>query len=359
MNSDEQTQRPITVRRLRAADARSLSECFRRCYGETYPADIFYDTGKLHGAIASGQLRSVVAVTAGNRVVGHTGLTIRHPQARAIEAGNTIVDPDYRGHGLLGRLGAALTDLCSSAGYIGYLHYPTTAHDIMQKRSVSGGGVETGIMLGYIPAETDYRAVDRQQGRLAATVVYQPMPGAAAPLREGEKDGSTPAPTSELSPTPPSSLRVCHAPARYRTLLETLFAATALSRNFLPGDAVWKPVSDIRHQFYPRRGLLQLYLQSSGADLVDRVLSLCGQTQPAIVHADLPLDDPGIDATVDALIGLGFRFCALLPEFAHTDLLRMQWLTGTDPRLHAPSLANPDARALLEVINADHQGACD
>ncbi len=154
--------------------------CFRRCYGDTYPSDDFYDVARLTQRIESGSLRSVVAIV-DDTLVGHTGLTVRHPGANAIEAGNTVVDPACRGQGLLGPMAAALTDLCLAQRYLGYVHYPTTAHEIMQKASVRGGGVETGVMLDYIPAETEYRGIDQGIGRLAATVVYQPLtpsPGA-------------------------------------------------------------------------------------------------------------------------------------------------------------------------------------
>jgi len=42
---------------------------------------------------------------------------------------------------------AALTALCVEAGYIAYLHYATTAGEIMKKASVGGAAVETGAML--------------------------------------------------------------------------------------------------------------------------------------------------------------------------------------------------------------------
>ena len=317
-----------SVRELRPLDAASLSACFRSCYGDTYPADVFYNVERLAATIESGQLRSVVAVTTAGRVIGHTGLTIRHPEALAIEAGNTVVDPDYRGHGLLGRLGAALTDLCSQAGYVGYLHYPTTAHEIMQKRSVSGSGVETGVMLAYIPAETDYRAAARTGGRLAATVVYQPMAGR----------------------TPPS--RTLYLPARYQNLLTSLYSTLDLPRHFATAARSDIPKSQIRERFQPRRGLLHLHVLSLGSDLGGLVSQLRDQHQPQIVHIDLPLDAAGMDQEIDDLIDLGFCFCALLPEFAHTDVLRLQWLADNDPALRSPELVNSGARVLLNRINA-------
>jgi GNAT superfamily N-acetyltransferase len=100
------------------------------------------------------------------------------------DAGNTVVDPRYRSRQLAARIGARLIDLCRELGHTGFLHYPTTAHPIMQRLAVAGGGVETGLLLQYIPATTDYRELsgESRAGRLAAVVVYQPI--GAAPERE-------------------------------------------------------------------------------------------------------------------------------------------------------------------------------
>ena len=190
----------VDIRQLRTEDAQSLHQCFVRCYGESYANDLFYDVDALASAIAQKQLLSVVALHNGE-VVGHTGLSIKHAGAVGAEAGNTVVDPAMRGQGLLGKLGGALRDLTVAEGYVGYVHYPTTAHDIMQKAATSGTGRETGLMLDYVPADVDYVDIDAPEGRIAATVVYQPLTGQqplAAPY---------PAPRGLRSPCPPPCIR--------------------------------------------------------------------------------------------------------------------------------------------------------
>ena len=302
--------------------------CFRRCYGDTYPSDDFYDAARLARRIESGSLRSVVAIADDGTLVGHTGLTVRHPGARSIEAGNTVVDPACRGQGLLGRLATALTALCVEAGYIAYLHYPTTAHEIMQKASVRGGGVETGVMLDYIPAETDYRAIDRTVGRLAATVVYQPFSTAPA--------------------------RTLWIPSAYQNLFADLYAAAGLARTLrIADDPIEARHTTASNAYSTRRGLLQLHVPLAGRDLVDVVDAAESHYRPVVVQIDLCLDDPGIGAATRSLRQAGFLFCALLPEFAHTDVLRLQRITTPREATFAPRLANAGAQSLLEVIRAE------
>ncbi|HEY6598921.1 MAG TPA: GNAT family N-acetyltransferase [Pseudomonadales bacterium] len=302
--------------------------CFRRCYGDTYPSDDFYDSERLRQRIESGSLRSVVAIGDDGVLVGHTGLTVRHAGAKAIEAGNTVVDPAARGQGLLGQMAAALTDLCLAHGYVGYVHYPTTAHEIMQKASVRGGGVETGVMLDYIPAETEYRAIDQGVGALAATVVYQPF---------------TPAPARDV-----------WLPRDYLELAQELYGSARLVRTPQPANDRLK-AHDTRAQrsFNARRGLLNVHVTAAGEDLERAIEAAPSDGAIRITHVDLCMDDPGLGGAVELLRRRGFFFCALLPEFAHTDVLRMQRLTHPTPTSYAPRLANLGARRLLEWMRTE------
>ncbi len=305
-----------------------MAACFRRCYGETYPNDDFYDVARLTERIDAGSLRSVVAIADDGSLVGHTGLTVRHVGANAIEAGNTVVDPACRGQGLLARLAAALNELCRDAGYLAYLHYPTTAHEIMQKASVRGG-FETGLMLDYIPAETDYRDIDQGDGRIAATVVYQPF-----------------------APAPPRTLWMA---AQYVEIAKDLYDAAKLDRTLrLANGPATARVTSSAPSFSKRRGLRHAHVTTVGTDFAS-VAAATVSGDAAVVHVDLCLDDPGVGPAVETLRDLGFFFCALLPEFAHTDVLRMQHLTSPAATSFAPKLSNAGAARLLELMRREHQ----
>jgi Acetyltransferase (GNAT) family len=306
-----------------------LVACFRRCYGETYPNDDFYDVPRLTQRIESGSLRSAIAIADDGTLVGHTGLTIRHPGANAIEAGNTVVDPACRGQGLLGQLAALLNRLCVEAGYLAYLHYPTAAHDIMQKASVRGG-FETGVMLDYVPAETDYRAIDRAEGRVAATVVYQPF--ARAPQRS------------------------VWMAARYLDVARQLYDAASLDRSLqIANDSTTAQNTRVAASFNARRGLHHVHVATIGNDFA-HAIAAASNAEAAVSHVDLCLDDPGIGGAVAALRTQQYFFCALLPEFAHTDVLRMQRLASPTANSFAPKLANRGAIELLARMRREYAG---
>ena len=64
---------------------------------------------------------------AGDDIVGHIGFSRPNPASSVVEAGITVVDPDYRGAGLVNRLAHALRDNMIAEGAVGFIHFPTTA----------------------------------------------------------------------------------------------------------------------------------------------------------------------------------------------------------------------------------------
>jgi len=319
------------IRDLEPEDAVELSALFRRCYGETYGTPIFYDVSALAELINKRILISAVA-TKDQQILGHVGITVRHPDSKACETGNTVVDPSARGQGLLLRLGAALHELVQRKGYMAYLHYPTTAHEIMQRASVAYGGKETGVMLAYVPETTDSKLGDKKLGRLAATVAYQP-----------------------LSPPP---RRDVFLPERYDTVIASIYKNLNLDRRVtkslhLLGQSSVSDETTIIVNYNPQRGLLHIFIATEGRQITSKVSALIEKHKPEITHIDLPLDNSNIDKLIINLRELGFFFSALLPEFAHTDLLRLQAISALTPRDFELNLINEDAISLGNFIRND------
>ena len=87
----------VTIRRLVADDALKLKACFQRCYGDSYVADYFYDPERLRERITSGRLRSIVAATGNNDIVGHMGVTRCQRTGSAPPVGSVRSLMCYRG----------------------------------------------------------------------------------------------------------------------------------------------------------------------------------------------------------------------------------------------------------------------
>ncbi|MEO6026003.1 MAG: GNAT family N-acetyltransferase [Candidatus Binatia bacterium] len=318
----------IRIGPLDPADAPQLTACFERCYGRSYIATFFYDPDAIRARMRDGRLQPVVATMPDGTIVGHMALTRRHAQALTLEAGNTIVDPSQRSQGLAARLGAALFEVCRDGGGIGFHHYPTTAHGVMQKLAVQGGGVETGIMLGYVPAGVDYKDIGGASAdRLAVVTVYQP-----------------------LAPAPARSVSV---PPRYAAVVHELYGKAGFARAMHPAVPPSSSSTSVLHTTVAAPGVVQIAVERVGADLAAAVAQAASDAAALVTHVDLPLDDPGTPAAVEALRPAGFFYCALMPEFAASDVLRLQHLHPAAEPSTLPELVNPEARALLQFAMAD------
>jgi len=318
----------IIIRRLIPEDAPALTALIRRCYGETYGPSVFYDTSALAKMILKRTLCSVVAEN-GLDIVGHMGLTVRHSESIVCETGNTVVDQNARGQGLLLKLGMALHNLVLQEGYVGYVHYPTTAHHIMQRASVAYGGKETGVMLAYVSETTEPELPVKPSRPLAATVVFQPL---------------TPVPNRKVT-----------LPEKYHAVIERLYENLNLDRAVITSSpsldkSSTSDSSPMVAEYCSKRGVLHIFTKKAGLNIAESVSALIEKYQPKITHIDLPLDHADIDTVVDSLNNIGFFFCALLPEFAHTDLIRLQAITSLVPDDLEPNLINEDAISLGDFI---------
>jgi hypothetical protein len=244
------------------------------------------------------------------------------------------IDPRCRNQGLAARLAAALIDVSRRLGAVGFHHYPTTAHPIMQKLAVQAGGVETGVMLAYIPEGTEYKDLGGapEEGRLAVVAVYQPLDTAPA--------------------------RGVFLPPRYAPMLRAIYERAGLEREALAvTDASVSPSTQISSRFDDRRGLLRIHVDRAGEDLLVRIGGATGAAPVEVTHVDLLLSDPGAPRAVEALRMRGFFFCAVLPEFAASDVLRLQRLREAAGPGSPPALVHPEAREILRAALADREAA--
>lgn len=321
----------IRVRPIAPGDAPGVSELIVRCYGDAYPKRIMYRPAELAELVRSGAYDGVVA-EARAAVVGHIGFTLPAPASTVVEAGTTVVDPGARGQGLMGRLALALAEAVAAQGAAGFIHFPTTAHQLMQRASVSAGGRETGILLAYLPGETrDLELGAPDAGRLAVTVVYQPV--AEAPAQ-----------------------RVC-LPRRYAELIGGMAASLGLSRHESGSPSAPAGSSRLEHASDAARGLERISVARIGADIDTAVSSLARAATAGVVHVDLPMSDPAVDHAVELLRRSAFTFAAWLPGWAGHDVLRMQRVAPVSDGELSPALSSPEAEALMSLIRAEISGS--
>ena len=313
----------VSIVRLDPSHARAIVECFQRVYGDTYANERFYDEGALAQALQSGRLRSVGALR-DDVIVAHMALTATHPHASTTELGNTVVDPTQRGGGLAWQVGAALTGWARELGFSAFVHFPTTDHHIMQRQSVERGH-ETGLMLGYIPPETDAKVrTGARTLRGSATIVYEPL-----------------APQGYRTTT-----RFCPASSTRSSASSQPTAGTPRDWRTPEGPASGDTAAELTR--LERRALARLEINQVGEDVAESIAALRAG-RAACQQIDLHMHDAGIQLAVDAALAHGFAFCGWLPGYASSDVLRLQWIDAIATDMH-PGVINPIAQRLLTLI---------
>ena len=316
----------MNIARLTPSHAPAILDCFRRVYGDSYANEIFYDLGRLSTALETGNLCSVGALADDGRIMGHMAMTV-FPGARHAELGNTVVDPSARGEGLAWRIGDALTAWTKEKGFEGYLHYPTTDHHIMQQQSVKRG-FETGLMLGYIPAETDGQVSDSSSPlRGAATIVFEPL--------------------LSLTHTETSVL-----PERFAQLIRETAQTCGVSRHWVAAAQAsnLEPSSRTSVSEFAKRDLARLNVERVGQDF-EAIVKAFNLLTHACKQVDLRLIDESIQYGTELACELGFIFCGWMPGYRESDVLRLQ---SVDSRSDLnPGVVNPVGQQLGERLRQE------
>jgi hypothetical protein len=297
----------VSVRRLEESDIDSLIDCVRRCYGESYPEADFYDPESVRRQLLNGRLISSVAVTSSGRVVGHIGTRIPIPSDVVGETMGGFVDPDHRGQGLLRRIGGVMAGGFRERGLVGARHIATGTHDRTQRPIVASGGIATGVLLGHVPAGTDYRGIEHDFGsaRIGTVVYYQAF--------------------GELPPL------VVHPSPGYAPRLASLREAVGLERSIEPAaPSGGEPfAATVRHD----RGCgVSTFRFGSiaweGGEEADVLLAAELRHCGPVTYADVPLSDPRAAPLIEWLRRHGFFFGAWLPGSAASEALRLQRIEG-------------------------------
>jgi serine/threonine-protein kinase RsbW len=321
----------VDVRFLTPDGAEGFTRLVRRCYGDSYDAAWVYDPDEVAERLRRGTLWSTVGVTDDGELVAHVGLARQRPDDDVAESGQAVVDPEYRGRHLFTLLKQRAAAQAAERGLYGLYSEATAAHPYSQRANVALGAVETGLLLGYIPATVEYEAIDAKAHRQSVVLYYLKT-----------NDGHT---------------RAVYAPPRDRRMVEAILERAGLRG--MVRDATDEPsssTSEIHVEDRADHNDRVVTACTVGADLVDTVQvarddALAGAAD--CVYVDLPLADPGTQHHGDGLAELGFAFGGIFPNRLHDcDVLRYQYLDRVTLDASDIALASDHGRELLDYVTA-------
>jgi anti-sigma regulatory factor (Ser/Thr protein kinase) len=323
---------PLEIRMMRPEESFELSRCVYRSYGYSYDWDYIYYPDRIRELQEKGLMISCVAVTPEGEFVGHLAITVEHPDSRAGESGQAVVDPRFRGHHLFPKMKTFMADWAAEAGMYGLYSEATAVHPYSQRGNLHLGAKETGFLLGYIPASVSYKQIgeDREGRRGSVALFYMRVKD------EPEREMYPPAPYLE------AVRRVVEHNGLRRVLGEAPDSALHPSRMSV----------EVRQD----HNLAFVRVDEPGADLEELVrghLRDLSLHRVDCVYLDLPLSHPATAGAAAGLENLGVIFGGIIPE-AHPgggDVLRLQYLNNIEIQAGDVSTASDFGEELLGLIS--------
>jgi len=181
----------ITIRPMRPKDSIDLARCVYRCYGYTYANPDVYFPDRVKELLESGLLISFIALNPDGEVIGHVSVRKEYADAPIGERGQAVVDPRYRGHGLLNKLIKTVVEHVTKRGMYGTYGEAVTVHTYSQKAALSMGAHETGVLLAFTPATMLFKKIqeEREQRDHGGERVGHDMPEDDPARRHAETQG--------------------------------------------------------------------------------------------------------------------------------------------------------------------------
>jgi anti-sigma regulatory factor (Ser/Thr protein kinase)/GNAT superfamily N-acetyltransferase len=320
---------PLDIRMMRPEESAELSRCVYRSYGYSYDWDYVYYPERIRELQESRLMRSCVAVTPEDEIVGHLALTLEHPDSPVGETGQAVVDPRFRGHRLFERMKTFLAERAREWGMYGLYSEATAVHPYSQKGNLHLGARETGFLLGYIPATVGYREIGVSEANHRGSVALFYMRSNQEPER------------------------AVYPPPAYRDLTLRVVEHNGLRRTF--GDDAEAPTLPSQMSVDMRRDHNQAFLRVAepGTDLRElvrvRLRELCLHRVDC-VYVDLPLSHPAALRAGAGLEELGFFFGGIIPELRESDVLRLQYLNNVEVEPADVRTASDFGQELLGLI---------
>lgn len=333
--SDAAVDLDVSFRYLPPGEGEVLTRAIRAAYGDSYDAPWVYDPDEVSARIEAGTYVSCVAETAAGELLCHEGMSLADPGDAVGHSGQAVTMPTARGHHLFTRTKRHLLAGAADRGLVGMFSEATAAHPYSQRANVELGALETGFLLGWIPASVANDAAgERRPRRQSAALFYSKLnDGHERPVYVPERHREIVAATVRLcglrgalaDPQAGSGLRK-------RTGLHVEVVEDhnfALLTAHAPGADLEAVVSAERHHLFHSRDLDAVYL-------------------------DLPLEDPATALLADHLERLGVSYAGVFPNHrTDGDVLRLQSLHRARIVPDDIAVASEHGRTLLDYVLAD------
>lgn len=324
------------IRPLIEADTLALARLVYRSYGYSYVSEYLYYPERIAARLRDGTLQSWVAVADDGQLAGHAALMRSTRDAQAVEWGIAVVDPRWRGSGLMKRVCAeAIRNAADSAATVLFAH-AVSNHPYTQKACIDLAMVPTALLLGFAPASLKFRHINNTLSQRESTFISMRL----------------------LKPLPDMQV---YLPPKYATALRWLAqgADIPLRETTAPvADSEIAPVTSFDSMIEPAVNVAIVNIHSLGADHAAVIASeqrrLCRE-KVDIIYLNIDLSSTSAPAIAEAAEAAGFFFAGLCPMQPWPYTLTMQYLNNLSLDYDAIHAVGGQATRLKALICAEQE----
>ncbi len=282
---------PIEVRNYMAGDEEAIAKLIYQNYGYSYIKESFYYPRKIR-ELQNRKNFSIVALDQNRqKIVGHFAL-IKMPDSNIAEIGVVVVEPKYKGLGIMNRMFKHLIDRAKELKLNAIFGEAIMYHVFSQKSNLTHGFSESALLLGKAPEEVTIENNKLTQKRLRGSVLvgYQ------------------------IFHYEPQQLTI---PEIYKQKIIEIYQKAGLHVNIIPTST--KPKAKHVHLYYdydPLTNIATIVIDHYGKHFKHKFLLILSQLRAKhcdMIYAEINLNDmPKIDKVVKILNQRGFFFAGVL-----------------------------------------------
>jgi anti-sigma regulatory factor (Ser/Thr protein kinase)/N-acetylglutamate synthase-like GNAT family acetyltransferase len=322
----------IQIRDFQPGDEEAISRLIYNNYTYSYYKSLFYYPKKIRELNENGEIASVVAQTKEGRIVGHFAL-VRVENANIAEIGVAVVDPDYKGKGIMNAMLDRIQQRARELKLDAIFGEALMLHPFSQRANLRHGFGESALLLGMVPntvSLTDPNAV-RTDRRSAVLIGYK--------ILNGVKE------------------REVVIPQAYRTLVERIYGNVGLRIAPLL-RASCEPHTQLTYELSPftQSGTLLIdSVHENFAHTIRHHLHTLYKKHVDMIYADINLMRcQWVDRAVEVLKEEGFVFSGVLfYRKEGCDYLRMQLPNSDNVETERIVCHSDFCRELLGTIKAE------
>ena len=317
----------ILVRPFLAGDEEAIANLIYKNYGHSYIKDTFYFPQKIL-QYEGEKILSIVAQS-NEEIVGHFAL-VRMEDSNIAEVGITVVDPRFKGRGIMNRMFDAVIEQAQTINLDAVFAEAIMYHPFSQKSNLRHAFVETSLQIGKIPGEVRLKGGDiNEKGERGAVLIGFKL------LKPQQK--------------------TVYFPTQYESMIRKSYDAFEEIRiaEAEKKESGTEQHTQLSYIFEPISNVATIVINRYGGDFAHKFRMMLNHLQGKqcdMIYADINLETvPEIDRVVSILNNALFFYSGLHPlKHGNCDYLQLQYK-------HSHTVGKKNMVCYSEFCNALHE----